>query len=113
MPAGAGFCACDIRVLSVEAVNHAIHHLLFVDRKRVHTCKLLAEPTQCLKYQEIGINHITAMYLLGHDVYVRCGEKHHTDTCWADDKSGACVGKIANTLYRIESTDHSLQASNT
>jgi hypothetical protein len=75
---------------SAEAANHAIRHSLFVDGKRVHARKLLAEPIRCLKCQEIGVNHVAATCRLEHDVCARCGEKHRTDMCRADDKSRAC-----------------------
>ncbi|KAG2070545.1 hypothetical protein BDR04DRAFT_1018553 [Suillus decipiens] len=70
---------------SRESMNHAIKFRLLVASKRVYGCKLLPEPSRCLKCHSFNGNHMATDCPKDTDICGMCGEQHCTAMCKVDD----------------------------
>jgi hypothetical protein len=64
--------------------NQIIHFGISVEGKKVYGCKLLLEPSRCLKCQIFNGRHTAADCPQEHDTCGTCGANHRTASCAVD-----------------------------
>ena len=73
---------------SPGGANHIIQNHLIVLGKRCPTCKLLPEPTRCMKCQSFTGSHFTKECKSDHNMCGTCAGKHQTRDCMASLPEG-------------------------
>ncbi|KAI0742791.1 hypothetical protein C8Q80DRAFT_1108466, partial [Daedaleopsis nitida] len=79
-----------VTLCTPEAANQAIQEGLNIEGKSVLTRKLLWEPRNCMKHQEVGAPHIAATCPATTDVCGTCAGGHCTLSCTVKEKHRMC-----------------------